>query len=161
LASRFDELVGALDYPMYIVTAVDGRRRAGCLVGFGSQCSISPLRFMVWLSTSNHTHQVACRAGTLAVHVLPRGALDLAALFGTRSGFDVDKFELCSWRPGPDGVPLLDGCPTWFTGRVLDRQATGDHTAHLLEPTAVSSDVDLPRQLGFQAVRHLDAGNEA
>lgn len=29
----FDELVGQLDYPMLIVTANDGHRRAGCLVG--------------------------------------------------------------------------------------------------------------------------------
>jgi flavin reductase (DIM6/NTAB) family NADH-FMN oxidoreductase RutF len=161
LGRPFDELVGALDYPMFVVTTADGRRRAGCLVGFAAQCSIDPLRFMVWLSTQNHTHEVAARADTVAVHVLPHDALELATLFGSRSGFDVDKFARCSWHDGEDGVPLLDGCPTRFTGRILRRIDTGDHTGLLLEPTSVGPGTDLGRQLGFQAVRHLSPGNEA
>lgn len=30
-----------------------GRERAGCLVGFASQCSLRPVRFAVWLSEAN------------------------------------------------------------------------------------------------------------
>lgn len=39
-----------LDHPMYVVTAEADGERAGCLVGYASQCSIQPARFMVWLS---------------------------------------------------------------------------------------------------------------
>src|SRR5215207_9049286 len=98
--TRFDALVGALDYPMFVVTAAHGTRRAGCLVGFAAQCSISPLLFMVWLSTKNHTFTLARDTDLIAVHVLPRHALDLAALFGTLTGFDVDKFTRCRWHEG-------------------------------------------------------------
>jgi flavin reductase (DIM6/NTAB) family NADH-FMN oxidoreductase RutF len=156
----FDDLVGRLDYPMLIVTANDGHRRAGCLVGFSSQCAIDPPRYMVWLSKKNYTYEVAQGSERLAVHVLSPENRALAELFGTVTGFDEDKFARCAWRDGPDGVPLLTDCPRWFVGRALARHDGGDHEGVLLEPTAVSGGVGVG-QLGFQAVRDLDAGNDA
>jgi flavin reductase (DIM6/NTAB) family NADH-FMN oxidoreductase RutF len=116
---------------------------------------------MAWLSTNNHTFTVAGRTDTLAVHVLPKQAIELARLFGTRTGFDVDKFAHCRWHEGPGGVPLLDDCPSWFVGTVTARHRTGDHLGVLLSPTTVGPDTAFDRQLGFQDVRDLDAGNEA
>jgi flavin reductase (DIM6/NTAB) family NADH-FMN oxidoreductase RutF len=156
----FDDLVGRLDYPMLIVTANDGYRRAGCLVGFATQCSIDPPRYVVWLSKNNHTYTVARGVDRLAVHVPTPENRPLAELFGTVTGFDEDKFARCDWHDGPDGVPLLTDCPQWFVGQVLARYDTGDHEAVLLSPTAVGDRTNLG-QLGFQAVRDLDAGNEA
>lgn len=158
--SAFDALVGNLDYPMLIVTAHDGRRRAGCLVGFGGQCSIDPPRYVVCLSKNNHTYAVAQGAERLAVHVPTPANRPLAELFGTVTGFDEDKFSRCAWYDGPAGVPLLTDCPQWFVGRVLGRNDVGDHEAFLLEPTAVGERTGLG-QLDFQSVRDLDAGNEA
>ncbi len=55
----FEALAGSMDYPMFLVTVSAGRDRSGCLVGFVTQCSISPPRLMVCLSKKNHTFQVA------------------------------------------------------------------------------------------------------
>jgi flavin reductase (DIM6/NTAB) family NADH-FMN oxidoreductase RutF len=84
----------------------------------------------------------------------------LAELFGTVTGFEVDKFGQCEWRDGPGGVPLLTRLSQWFVGRVVSRQDTGDHEAVLLAPIAVGDRTGLG-QLGFQSVRNLDPGNEA
>ncbi|MEV6872432.1 flavin reductase family protein [Amycolatopsis sp. NPDC051128] len=157
----FDALVGVLDYPMYIVTCADGTRAAGCLVGFAAQCSISPPRFMVWLSDKNHTREVARGAEVLAVHRLTTAQKDLARLFGGTTGFDADKFARCRWHRGPRGVPVLDDCPRWFAGEILGREVTGDHVAHLLRPIAAAAGGEAGRQLGFQDVRDLEPGNEA
>ncbi|HEV2089394.1 MAG TPA: flavin reductase family protein [Cryptosporangiaceae bacterium] len=145
---------------MLIVTATDGTRRAGCLAGFSTQCSIDPPRYLVCLSKNNHTYSVARHADALAVHLPGPAEMELATLFGTQTGFEVDKFSRCAWHEGPAGVPLLDGCPRWFTGRILQRHDVGDHVAFLLHLTSVSSEPG-SGQLGFQDVRHLDAGNEA
>lgn len=158
--ANFDDLVGRLDYPMLIVTATDGHRRAGCLVGFASQCGIDPPRYMVWLSKNNYTYTVAKASDRLAVHVPAPGNRALVELFGTVTGFEVDKFTRCAWHDGPDGLPLLTDCPQWFVGRVLSRHDTGDHEGVLLEPVDVGEGAGLG-QLGFQVVRDLDAGNEA
>ena len=99
--ATFNSLVGDLDYPMFIVTACADGERSGCLIGFATQASIDPSRFLVCLSHKNHTYRVAVRAELLAVHFVPEEAEDLVELFGGETGDEVDKFERCAWRPGP------------------------------------------------------------
>ena len=91
-AATFDSLVGDLDYPMFIVTATAGDDRAGCLIGFATQTSIDPQRFLVCLSRRNRTYRVARRTDLLGVHFVPSEAADLAELFGGATGDEVDKF---------------------------------------------------------------------
>ena len=132
----FNALMGDLEYPMFIVTARAGDEPLGCLVGFATQASIDPPRFLVCLSHVNHTYRRGRDAGYLGVHCVPEGADDLAELFGGETGDEVDKFARVAWDRGPEGVPLLGDCPNRFVGRVLDRVDAGDHDAYLLEPVA-------------------------
>ncbi|PSK67627.1 FMN reductase (NADH) RutF [Micromonospora sp. MH33] len=157
-----DPFLDGLDSPMFVVTTVDPQtgERAGCLVGFASQCSIEPDRFVVWLSQNNHTYRVAMHTDLLAVHGLAADQRDLAELFGTQTGDKVDKFERCTWQPGPSGIPIIDNCPRRFVGRILDRAAWGNHTGFLLEPLSASGEPD-PSPLMLPAVAHLRAGHEA
>ncbi|MGH3896812.1 MAG: flavin reductase family protein [Pseudonocardiaceae bacterium] len=134
VTSIFGELVGELDYSMFIVTVRAGEQRAGCLVGFGTQSSIDPPRFLVCLSRKNHTYRVANGSEAMVVHFVPQQAEALARLFGGHSGDDVDKFARCAWEPGPGGLPILQDCRNWFVGRVLERLDLGDHVGFLLEP---------------------------
>lgn len=160
-AAAFEELVGGLDYPMYVVTAYDGTTRAGCLVGFTTQCSIDPPRFLVGVSESNHTHAVVAASSVVAVH-LPRAEQhDLAALFGSACGAEVDKFARVAWSPGPEGVPVLDDCAGWFAGRVLARVPLGDHTGLLLEPVGGRAPEPGVPTLRFAHVRDLEPGHPA
>jgi flavin reductase (DIM6/NTAB) family NADH-FMN oxidoreductase RutF len=161
----FDELVSRLDYPMFVVTTYDGTTRAGCLVGFATQCSIDPPRFLVCISKRNHTHRVVATANTLAVHVLRAEQRETAALFGGTTGDEVDKFARVGWTEGPDGVPVLDECAGWFAGRILDRYDLGDHTGLLLRPVAGDVPDAMPadpaRLLRFAHVRDLEPGHDA
>ena len=40
----FDAIMGSLDTPLVVVTTAAHGERAGCVVGFHSQCSITPRR---------------------------------------------------------------------------------------------------------------------
>ena len=154
----FSKLVARLDYPMYVVTASASGRRAGCLVGFGTQTSIHPPRFLACISVKNRTYAVAAGATALAVHFLsdePRQR-QLAELFGGETGDDIDKFDRCRWHSGPAGVPLLDEVKDRFVGRVLRRLDLGDHVGFLLEPTCFESD-EVDRGGGFDALGFQDA----
>jgi flavin reductase (DIM6/NTAB) family NADH-FMN oxidoreductase RutF len=156
----FNELVTELDYPMFIVTAVAGGRRAGCLIGFATQTSIRPSRFLVCLSRKNYTFRVACEAQALGVHFVPASAGELAELFGGETGDEVDKVARVPWQEGPEGVPLLDGCDNRFVGRVLDRFDLGDHAGFLLEPVRV--DVGTPMtEFTFHRAKRIEPGHEA
>ncbi|HYP54871.1 MAG TPA: flavin reductase family protein [Solirubrobacterales bacterium] len=156
----FQDLVGELDYPMFIATTVADGERAGCLVGFATQCSIDPPRFLVCLSDKNRTYRVAARAEALAVHFVPSSADHLAQLFGSQTGDDVDKFSRCDWRDGPAGLPILSECDNWFAGAILAHHELGDHVGFLLEPIAAHSGTPLD-EFTFHRARRMEPGHEA
>jgi flavin reductase (DIM6/NTAB) family NADH-FMN oxidoreductase RutF len=150
----FDELIQSLDEAMVIVTTVHGGERSGCLVGFHSQCSIEPLRYALWLSKANHTYGVARHATHFGVHLLPAADHDLAQLFGSETGDEVDKFAACEWTEGPGGVPLLSALADRFVlRRVSWSEDDGDHACMVGEPVAAQSSAHL------EALRLSDAGD--
>ena len=158
--STFDELVGDLEYPMYIVTARAGGERLGCLVGFTTQLSIRPSRFLIGLSHVNHTYRRGRDAGVFAVHWVPEDAAALAELFGGETGDEIDKFARVAWHDGPAGVPILDACENWFVGRVVWRHDGGDHDAYLLEPIAVQHG-SREREFTFHRAKSIQPGHTA
>ncbi|UYQ60557.1 flavin reductase family protein [Streptomyces peucetius] len=139
--ARFTAL---LDPPVYIVTAAADGQRAGCLVGFASQSSLDPVRFVVWLSKVNHTYRVARHAPFLGVHLLHRDRTEVARLFGGETGDRVDKFARARWEPRGEGVPVLGDACAWFIGRVEERADWGDHVGFCLTPVDGSAE-SLPR----------------
>ena len=159
LESDFASLVSHLDYSLFIVTAAHRGERAGCLIGFASQVSIHPPRFLACLSVKNRTYRVAGHADTLVVHPVPEDAEDLALLFGGETGDEIDKFERCQWTPGPGDAPVLAELENWFAGRVLERIEFGDHIGFLLQPTEVSNE-DSKEPFTFRRGRWIDPGHE-
>jgi flavin reductase (DIM6/NTAB) family NADH-FMN oxidoreductase RutF len=157
----FHDAVSTISYPMMIVTVVaPGGDRSGCLVGFHTQCSIDPARYLLCVSRSNHTHGVATRASHLAVHLLDQADHELSKLFGEQTGDEIDKFARCAWREGPFGLPVLTGPSAWFAGPILSRTDVGDHTAFVIEPSDGVFAGPFT-QLGFQQVRNMKPGHPA
>jgi len=157
----FGDVTDLLDYPMFVVTTASGGRSAGCLVGFATQTSIDPARFLVGLSNKNYTHRVALDAPRLVVHVLDGESKELARLFGETTGDDIDKFTKCSWRAQADDVPVLDDAPAWFSGTVRDRFRAGDHTAFLIDIDNAEVRRQPSRLLRLSDVSDFDPGHEA
>ena len=157
--SDFEQLMAQLDYSLFIVTAASGEERSGCLVGFASQVSIHPPRFLVCVSVKNHTFQVVKRAQVLVVHFVPEQAEELAVLFGGETGDEVDKFSRCSWREGPDGAPVLSKLEDWFAGRILERHDFGDHHGFLLEPIQGEAHRS-GASLTFRRAKWIEPGHE-
>jgi flavin reductase (DIM6/NTAB) family NADH-FMN oxidoreductase RutF len=156
----FETVADLLDYPMVVVTTATNGSKAGCLVGFTSQVSVNPARFLVGLSNKNHTYRAAVGATHLVVHVLGDEHRSLAQLFGEQTGDETDKFAQCSWRPGPGGVPILDNVAGWFSGRILERIPIGDHVGFLLEPGAGELRTSDKRVITLNDVRDFHPGHE-
>jgi flavin reductase (DIM6/NTAB) family NADH-FMN oxidoreductase RutF len=156
--SQFEQLASTLDYPVYVVTTAVDDERSGCLIGFATQCSIHPPRFLACLSKKNHTLQVAKRARALAVHIVEEEDKHIAELFGGETGDEVDKFARIRWH-SVHGVPILDACRRWFAGSVLQQIDFGDHVGFLLEPIDLEQD-STAEQLTFQRARDIEPGHE-
>jgi flavin reductase (DIM6/NTAB) family NADH-FMN oxidoreductase RutF len=158
MASRFERLVATLDYPLYVVTTAVQDEPAGCLIGFATQCSIHPPRFLACISKKNHTLPLASQAAFVAVHVIEEKDKQIAELFGGETGDEVNKFARVSWH-SVDGVPILDACQRWFVGSVLQRIDLGDHVGFLLEPADTGQGAGA-EQLTFQRARDIEPGHE-
>jgi flavin reductase (DIM6/NTAB) family NADH-FMN oxidoreductase RutF len=157
----FDQLVDMLDYTMYVVTTQADGELSGCLVGFATQASIDPARFIAGISKANHTCRIAARSDFLAVHAVHRRHIGLARLFGGETGDEVNKFDRCSWHTGPQRMPILDDAAGWFVGRTLERIDLGDHIGYLLDPVAGAISERSNDLVSFKDVADLTPGHEA
>jgi flavin reductase (DIM6/NTAB) family NADH-FMN oxidoreductase RutF len=156
---EFQELMGQLDYSLLIATVATVGNRSGCLVGFASQVSIRPPRFLVCLSVKNRTFRVARAAEVIVVHFVPEEAEELAILFGGETGDEIDKFSRCRWRNGPAGAPVLTDLENWFAGRILDTVSFGDHCGFLLEPIDGEAHCSAA-PLTFRRAKWIEPGHE-
>jgi flavin reductase (DIM6/NTAB) family NADH-FMN oxidoreductase RutF len=157
----FDTLMASADPPLIVVTTAAEDERAGCLVGFHVQSSITPEHYCVWLSKANHTYRVSLRAEHFAVHFLTVEDLALAERFGTLTGEDTDKFAGLDLDLDEYGVPLLDACPNRMS---LERiSMLDDGSDHVCLTTRVTS---AHTAGNFKALRvsdaaHLEPGHES
>jgi flavin reductase (DIM6/NTAB) family NADH-FMN oxidoreductase RutF len=160
--SAFDRISATLTTPMIIVTVGARGDRDGCLVGFSTQCSIDPVRYLVCLSKANRTAAIASDADSLVVHMLHDSPADrdLARRFGELTSNEVDKLADCDWKVGPGDAPVLSGCD-WFAGSICDRVDLGDHVGFVLEVAGGDAPRTDEPYLDYVAVRNLDAGNPA
>ena len=158
MTSSFERLAATLDYPVYVITTAFQNERSGCLIGFATQCSIRPPRFLACISKKNHTLAVARRAATLAVHIVEETNRDIADLFGGETGDEIDKFARVAWHSA-HGVPILDACERWFAGSVLQQIDFGDHVGFLLEPIDTGQS-GTDEQLTFQRARDIEPGHQ-
>ncbi|MEY2475160.1 MAG: hypothetical protein QOG87_475 [Actinomycetota bacterium] len=162
MSEAFERVAATLDYPMFVVTTVADGERSGCLVGFATQCSIHPPRFLACLSVKNHTYRVAQRAAMLAVHVLHDADKHTAEVFGAETGDEVDKFGEVAWHTGPENLPILDAAKAWFAGPILEVVDLGDHHGFLLDPTHGDVGDAQPDDIfTFQEARDIKAGHPA
>jgi flavin reductase (DIM6/NTAB) family NADH-FMN oxidoreductase RutF len=159
-AQDVDGFFHRLDPDMCVVTAAAGGERAGCLVGFASQCSIRPPRFAVWLSKANRTYRVARAAQCLAVHLLTRDQHGLAELFGGRTGDETDKFARLDVAEGHGGAVVLRDAAAWFVGTILHRTDGGDHVGFVLDPVQWGQGRE-GRLLRLSDAVGIDAGHPA
>lgn len=155
----FAELAQQLDYPLFIVTTAAEGELDGCLIGFASQVSIKPPRFLACLSVKNRTYRIATHADVVIVHFVPDHATDLAERFGGETGDEIDKFDHVDWRPGPGGAPIVTRLESWFAGRIRQRLDLGDHCGLLLEPIAGHAGPG-ESPLTFHRAKSIEPGHE-
>jgi len=132
-----DSYTERVDYALHVVTTTSKEGDpSGCVVGFTTQCSIVPPRFLVCISKVNHTYFASEHSRGIALHLIGRDQTQLASLFAETSGDTVDKFSQCTWHTGVTGAPVLSECVAWLEGSIIRRWSVGDHQALLIRPVA-------------------------
>jgi flavin reductase (DIM6/NTAB) family NADH-FMN oxidoreductase RutF len=157
----FDTLMASADPPLIVLTTAAEDERAGCLVGFHVQSSITPEHYCVWLSKANHTYRVSLRAAHFAVHFLTDQDLAIAERFGTRSGEDTDKFAGLDLDVDEFGVPLLRACPNRMSlERIAVLDVGGDHVCLTARVTSAAAREEFV-PLRVSNATQLDPGHDS
>ena len=157
----FGTLMASVDPPLIVLTTAAEGERAGCLVGFHAQSSITPEHYCVWLSKANHTYRVGLRAAHFAVHFLAAQDLALAERFGTLTGEDTDKFAGVDFEPDEHGVPLLEACPNRISlERIAMLDDGGDHVCLTTRVLSAHTGEDF-EPLRLSGASHLDPGHDS
>ena len=141
----FNELMGRIDHPMVVVTTAAGHARAGCLVGFHSQCGMEPPLYAIWLSKANHTYRIGALADTFAVHFL--GPDDRAAGRAVRHHLRRRQRQVRAVRLGarPRRRAAARRVENRFVGRRTALVDPGsDHVCVVLSPVDASTGTDGP-----------------
>jgi flavin reductase (DIM6/NTAB) family NADH-FMN oxidoreductase RutF len=124
----------AINYGLYVVTAVDGDEYSAAGINWLSQASFEPPLIMVGVKTDSDTHRIVEKTGSFAVNVLAADQLDVGKAFFRTTKVEGDELNGYKFEPGPGtGAPLLVDLPYWFEARVTDRVERGDHSVFVGE----------------------------
>jgi flavin reductase (DIM6/NTAB) family NADH-FMN oxidoreductase RutF len=115
-----------------VVVTAPGEPPAGFTATSFTSVSLDPPLVSFALAHSSSAWRAVRTAEVVAVHVLTEAQEQVARTFATRG---IDRFAAHgAWRPGPGGVPLLDGVLARIICRVHQRVEAGDHTIVLAIP---------------------------
>ena len=144
------ETMGAFCSGVVVVTAL-GREPGAQPLGFTCQSfvslSLDPPLISISPARTSSTWPRIREVGRFAVNVLAHDHAHLSSKFA-RSG--ADKYAGVSWRPAPDGSPVLDGVSAWIECEVWREYDGGDHTIVIGEVTALGHDVRRPPLLYYR-----------
>ena len=152
--NAFDDLMGSANAALLVVTTAVDDVRAGCMVGYHAQASMSPQHYSFWLSKANHTYRAGLLATHFVVHFLTEHDHDLAKHFACNSGQDTDKFADVAVETGDHDMPLVVALPNRMTlERISILDDGGDHVCVTARVVAAESDGN------FTPLRLTDVGD--
>jgi flavin reductase (DIM6/NTAB) family NADH-FMN oxidoreductase RutF len=117
-----------------VITTCQRGTPVGVLVSSLASISTEPPVISFSISATSWAWSALEQADHIGVHLLASGQEELATRFSpdqTAGGFQA----ALPWRPGPHGVPLLDGCLAWTVAQPKQLIHTGNHViivSHLL-----------------------------
>ncbi len=124
----------AINYGLYVLTAIDGDQVGAAGVNWLTQASFEPPLIAVGVKNDNDSHAIIEKTGAFAVNVLGEDQLDIGKAFFRTSTVEGDRINGYQFERGPEtGAPLLIDLPYWFEARVTDTVKRGDHTVFVAE----------------------------
>ena len=120
-----------ISHPVAIITVKQGRKLNGMTAAWVTQISTDPPMLCVSISPKRHTWKMLGKAEYFGVCMLAEGQEDVANVFGTKSGYDVDKFGMMDIEPfmAAHDVPLVPDSLAGFVCRKSHQVEQGDHWA--------------------------------
>jgi 3-hydroxy-9,10-secoandrosta-1,3,5(10)-triene-9,17-dione monooxygenase reductase component len=142
-SDTFRQVMGRFATGITVVTTLDGDRPAGITVNALSSVSLDPPLVMVALDRSRFITPMVRALGRYAVNVLGEDQQALSDCFA-HAPVSPGREAFCgaSWRPGPAGMPLLDGAIATLECTVVQTFSAGDHDLFIGRVDSLDADGD-------------------
>ncbi|NWF97326.1 MAG: flavin reductase [Nitrospirae bacterium] len=118
----------AIVHGVYIITTRTKERINGMTAAWVSQVSLNPVMLMVAIGPGRFTHGLIKESGYFAVNTLSKDQIEIAKLFGFKSGRKHDKFQNIEYFNAPNGSPVLKDAIAYFECKLIDDFKAGDHS---------------------------------
>ncbi len=118
----------AIVHGVYIITTRTKDKINGMTAAWVSQVSFKPTMLMVAIAPARFTHSLIKESGYFAVNTLSKNQIEIAKLFGFKSGRKHDKFQNISYFDAPNGSPVLKDAIAYFECKLIDDFKAGDHS---------------------------------
>jgi flavin reductase (DIM6/NTAB) family NADH-FMN oxidoreductase RutF len=124
----FREVMGHFATGISVVTALEGERPHGITVNAFSSVSLEPALVMVALDRRRFITPRVRSAGRYAVNVLGADQQALSDCFA-HAPVSPGREAFCgaAWRPGPTGLPLIEGSIATLECTIVETFSAGDH----------------------------------
>jgi flavin reductase (DIM6/NTAB) family NADH-FMN oxidoreductase RutF len=132
-------LLRHLTLPVVALTTSARGETNGMIANSAQRASLVPTasRVSVYISKTNHTHDLVYASGVLGVHLLRRDQWDLIWHLGFQSGRDTDKLASLDATRSGGGCPLLTDVAAAFECRVVNAMDAGAATFFLADVLSV------------------------
>lgn len=119
----------AMGYGVYIITAIDGEAKAGCVANTLVQVASKPARVCVSLNKENATTAAVAASGRFEASVLAETAtMELIGRFGFHTSTELDKFADTQYELDEAGVPYVaEHAVAHIGARVIETVDVGSH----------------------------------
>lgn len=107
-----------------VTTRADDGTPVGMTVNSFNSVSLDPPLVLWSLRNDAGSAAVFGRARRFAINILAEAQIGVSQRFATPAP---DRFAGIDWRPGLEGVPLIDGCAAWLDCRTEAIYPGGDH----------------------------------
>ncbi len=139
-----------------VTTSFEGKPKGMTATSFTS-VSMDPMLVQVSLDRDSRTHDAVEGSGKFAVNILAADQEDIARHFSTAG---VDRFQVCEFRDGVTGMPLIVGAIGHLECKVVEETEGGDHTIFIGQVVHADTE-DRPPLLYFRGdYRRLAERNE-
>lgn len=127
MKSTIADLCRELSLGVYVIGASHGRRHDAFTASSVMQASFEPVLLAVSVNPGHASYPLIRGARHFSINVLRKDQMDMARLFGTHSGHEMDKLRNVSWTTGQTGAPILDDAMAWFECELTAVMPAGDH----------------------------------
>lgn len=118
------EILGHYPTGVAVIATIYDGQPVGMAVGSFTSVSLDPPRIGFLVDKSSTTWPRIHATGSFAVNVLGEHHALLARQFATKH---TDRFHKVPWRPGDNGMPLIDGAVVVAESDITNVIEAGDH----------------------------------